>query len=957
MLRCSASTAASLPLLLLAAAAAESAAHAVGAAAAAAAAAVSFSYDHGDMVVALAGEGDTARVTYTPKVANASFLRYQGYINQSALSTAEQFTVTKAAAHTILARPGWSLNVSHAAPMAALSVGGVVVSRDLSAPTRGVGAAACDPPKWNGLPCVQDPANGKNCRSGIGMTVATDSGGCLVGARSLVSANVSGPAIGVGISNEQIFGFGQTVTPGLSAVGSTKFIATFSRTMSTGPSHAPAPSYISLATDAATNRSVAHGFFLNTHGYSAFDLGAGTPSQLGISSPDPIFDYFLFAGPTPAAVIGQFATVAGGRMSLPPKWAMGMKYDPQEDGDNGTFVPKVLNQFADRGIRPDRAILEPAWQNPQYLWDEKKFPNISKLVEDMAPTKLILWEHPILDVTSSGCVNMITGPDGKRMCVKSDGYKMHCCPWVDKQHPDRQCAGCNETDLYSQLVAADCIAHAGLQQQEQAYGKGLVGGVPMAKQFSDLTLPKCQKLWKDYQLKHAIASGAEGFKLDEDDVDVSVGFNDSTVFPSGMMGYQFHNLEGYIWQRMFHEMFESLGKRTWLQSRGGYAGSQAYPTNSYSDGYVYKTYVVGVVNSGFSGLIWAPEMRHATCTSNHTAKEHADFVRRSQLMFLSPQAQYNAWDGHDGCTLWDYGDHGGLPCGPEYLAMFKQHYDLRAGLESYLYSAFETQSRTGLPLARPLVLGSPDDQNTWTIDDQYLIGDALMFPPAGMDDPTSTNRTVYFPRTAKSWHSWFHNSTSYKPGQSVEVETPIMTAPLFVKGGVPVVYKQQHEPEGDGTLELHVWMPHAVATDCAGDAPAAEDQPLEYSGIYDDDGETTRYKTHGEHWRARAGFGATRCSEASTALSDGGGGGQLSLHFEVSHASFAVTHERVQWIVRELSDAVASVDCSLAAAAGDGGDENAAGEEAVAWSHSMEHQELRVSAPLGHRCTVHLAPQ
>ena len=146
--------------------------------------------------------------------------------------------------------------------------------------------------------------------------------------------------IDVGITNEQIFGFGQTVTPGLSAVGSTKFIATFSRTMSTGPSHAPAPSYISLGIDAATNRSLAHGFFLNTHGYSAFDLGATTPTELGISSPDPIFDYFLFAGPTPAEVIRQFATVAGGCMSMPPKWAMGMKYDPQENGDNVSYLDR-----------------------------------------------------------------------------------------------------------------------------------------------------------------------------------------------------------------------------------------------------------------------------------------------------------------------------------------------------------------------------------------------------------------------------------------------------------------------------------------------------------------------------------------------------------------------------------------------------------------------------------------
>ncbi len=298
--------------------------------------AISFDYpQHGTMDISLVGDmGDGARVIFTPTGANRSFLRYQGYINQSALSTTESFTVTKGIAHTMLSRGGWSLNVSHAAPLVALAVGGVVVSRDVSPPTRVTGSTACDPPKWHGLPCVNDPANGKNCRSGIGMTVATDRGGCMRGARSLASSKGSGSAIDVGITNEQIFGFGQTVTPGLSAVGSTKFIATFSRTLSTGPSHAPAPSYISLGVDAATNKSLAHGFFLNTHGYSAFDLGATTSTQLGISSPDPIFDYFLFAGPTPAAVIRQFATVAGGRMSLPPKWAMGMKYDPQEDGDN-----------------------------------------------------------------------------------------------------------------------------------------------------------------------------------------------------------------------------------------------------------------------------------------------------------------------------------------------------------------------------------------------------------------------------------------------------------------------------------------------------------------------------------------------------------------------------------------------------------------------------------------------
>lgn len=130
-------------------------------------------------------------------------------------------------------------------------------------------------------------------------------------------------------------------------------------------------------------------------------------------------------------------------------------------------------------------------------------------------------------MTSGTCADIVSDLDGTKVCVNSDGYEIHCCPHADN------CTDCTASSLYAQLVAADCIAHAPLKQLQDKHGKKLFGsGVPIPKQFSDLTLPKCQKIWKDYQLGHAIASGAEGFKLDEDDVDVDVGFNDSTVFPS-----------------------------------------------------------------------------------------------------------------------------------------------------------------------------------------------------------------------------------------------------------------------------------------------------------------------------------------------------------------------------------------------------------------------------------------
>ena len=144
-------------------------------------------------------------------------------------------------------------------------------------------------------------------------------------------------------------------------------------------------------------------------------------------------------------------------------------------------------------------------------------------------------------------------------------------------------------------------------------------------------------------------------------------------------------------------------------------------------------------------------------------------------------------------------------------------------------------------------------------------------------------------------------------------------------------------------MELHVWMPHTTLAECSNDNG---DSHLQWSEIYDDDGETTRYKTHGEHWRARAGFATVRCSKGTGPA--GRTGGRISLQFETLHSTFAVPHKRVQWVIREVTETILRVVCSN----GQGAPE--IGERDAIWSHSV-HQELRVVASLGHKCTVELA--
>ena len=96
------------------------------------------------------------------------------------------------------------------------------------------------------------------------------------------------------------------------------------------------------------------------------------------------------------------------------------------------------------------------------------------------------------------------------------------------------------------------------------------------------------------------------------------------------------NIFGASYGALFHEMFAEAGKRTFLKARAMYVGSQAHPTTFYSDSYDYPNYVLGVVNSGWGGWVWAPETRHAT--------ESADFARRAQLMLFSGLASMDGWN-------------------------------------------------------------------------------------------------------------------------------------------------------------------------------------------------------------------------------------------------------------------------------------------------------------------------
>ena len=73
----------------------------------------------------------------------------------------------------------------------------------------------------------------------------------------------------------------------------------------------------------------------------------------------------------------------------------------------------------------------------------------------------------------------------------------------------------------------------------------------------------------------------------------------------------------------------------------------------------------------------------------------------------------------------------------------------------------------------------PKDQQSWDITDQYMFGRDVLVAPvmeAGL-----SQRPVYLPAGAQWTNAW--TGETFKGGQTINVNAPIETIPLFLRDG------------------------------------------------------------------------------------------------------------------------------------------------------------------------------
>jgi alpha-D-xyloside xylohydrolase len=503
-----------------------------------------------------------------------------------------------------------------------------------------------------------------------------------------------------------------------------------------GDSHAPVPFYV-------TTRGI--GVLVDTARYTTFYFGDARPKpskaaqpvlpgslepsnthlkkvdlgQITIEIPRaPGIRIYLFAGPTMLEAVQRYNVFSGGGV-VPPEWGLGFWYRPSSKATKANVL-ELAAEFRERKIPCDVIGLEAGWQTHAYpctfAWSEDRFPDPGGFLREISDMqyKVNLWEHAFTHPTSH--------------------------------------------------VFSPLLQHSG------NYGvwEGIV---------PDFASKDAREIFGDFHGNTLVNLGVSGFKLDEcDNSDFTGGwsFPELSRFPSGIDGEQMHSVFGLRYQHTILEQFNRRNRPTYCLARSSGALAAPYPFVLYSDLYNHRDYIRALVNSGFSGLLWCPEVRDAASSE--------DLLRRLQSAVFSPLAMVNGWYLRN--PPWKQFDSEKNNSGnfmedwQQVESRCREIIGWRMQLVPYLSAAFQRYAEDGTPPFRALVLDYPTDERFHAIDDAYLLGDRMLVAPLFAGE---ASRKIFVPK-GSSWHD-FWTGEVVQGGAELTVLRSTEKIPVYVKAG------------------------------------------------------------------------------------------------------------------------------------------------------------------------------
>lgn len=479
---------------------------------------------------------------------------------------------------------------------------------------------------------------------------------------------------------------------------------------------------------------------------------------------------YVFAAGNDLAETVHYFVSATGKQPLPPRWALG-NYASRFGYRSQQEVMDVVEQFIQKDFPLDAVVLDLYWFGPDIKghmgnlnWDKDNWPDPVKMIDSLLEkgVKTILITEPFILTTSTQWQSAI---EAKALANNLAGEP-------------------KTFDFY--------FGNTGLVDVFDENGQDW--------------------FWQYYE--RLAKQGVSGWWGDLGEPEVHPSDSIHSFNGMSVTAEEIHNAYGHQWAKMVYQRQRDLipNERPFVMMRSGFLGSQRY-------GMIPWT---GDVDRSWGGL--TPQVELALQMGLFgLAYTHSDLGGFAGGETFDAEL-YTRWMQY-GVFQPVYRPHAQEHIAPEPIfhdevtqAITKRYIDLRYQLTPYNYSLSIENSKTGLPMMRPLAMHYPNQD--MTRKDAYLWGRQFLVAP--VVNAGQVAQEVLLPEGV--WFDYFDGNT-YQGGQTATVSAPLDKLPVLVRAGafVPSVAKYNNAAE---------YSNRVLYVDYYADASVAES---DYS-MYDDNG-------------------------------------------------------------------------------------------------------------------------
>lgn len=449
-----------------------------------------------------------------------------------------------------------------------------------------------------------------------------------------------------------------------------------------------------------------------------------------------VLDTFIMMGSDPKSVIKQYKTITGGAQ-LPPLFSIAYhqcrwNYKSQED------VASVNQGFEDNSIPVD------------VIWLD---------IEHTDGKKYFTWDN-----------NHFSKPQEMQDNLASYGRKMVT---IIDPHIKRD----SEYSIHNTASSLDYYV-------KNSHGSDYEGHCwPGSSSYLDFLNPKVRYWW-------ASLYDYDSYKGSTPNLYTWNDMNEPSVFSGPEITMQKDSIHfGNIEHRHIHNQYGQLmhistfngqltrnpqqNLRPFVLTRSFFAGSQRYSAvwtgDNSADWKHLEASIPMLLSLGMGGITFC-------------GADVGGFFKDAPADLMTRWYQTGAWypffraHGHIDTKRrepWIYGE--------PYLSIMRQAIRTRYMFLPYFYTQFYYAHKNLYPIMRPLWIEYPQDSNTFSIQNQFLIGSDILVHPVTSKDVTTVD--IFLPGGSQQiWYS-YPDLKPYTASRTITVETPLDYIPVFFRAG------------------------------------------------------------------------------------------------------------------------------------------------------------------------------